>query len=86
MSAVLDPKPVKSAYRIQFDRERWMAAELKALTKVSAGEGLTTLEQRQTKIRELILDNGLADVVIGRPSGKTVTWRSSFRQTYGVDL
>lgn len=78
---------VKPSYRVQWDRENWMVRKLLDITGVRVGAtGLTTLEQRQDQIRELIARHNLTDKVIGRPSGKPVTWAMMFTQTFGVPL
>lgn len=83
MNAPTNPKP---DFRIQRDRENWMVEKLYELVKTNVRSGLTTLEQRREHIRKIILENGLADIVIGRPSGQPVTWSSYFERTYGVPL
>ena len=78
---------VKPPYRIQWDRENWMVRQLLDITGVHIGAiGLTTLEQRQEQIRTLIKRYGLADTVIGRPSGKPVTWRDMYLRAFGLPL
>ena len=67
----------------QFDREQWLAKKL-GLKDFDAG--LTTHKQRRERIRQEILERGLADAECFRKNRVAQDYRAAFCATYGVQL
>lgn len=64
--------------------EAWLAGKLGVDDLFT---GSTTREQRRERVREEILNRGLAQVVLGRgPDGNANTYSRAFERLYGAPL
>jgi len=68
-----------------FSDEIWMAGKLKQ-HGASIFDGLSTIEQRRERVRQLILANQLAGEKCGTREGKPVTFREAFEALYSEPL
>jgi hypothetical protein len=67
--------------------EIWLAAKIKAAgVKWGAFEGVTTTEQRKERVREAILQNGLAGKQCGKKDGQPQSFAAVFAWVYAEAL
>lgn len=78
---VTEPKPASNLGLISV--EVWLA---KRLGDRALFDGITTDDERRERIRQRILDSGIADEIAGNRGGRPETFRSLFRRLYEVEL
>jgi len=70
---------------LQFNREKWLAEKLDLPGDWDVG--ITTIADRAERMRQHILENRLADVVIHRSRTRgSLTAGACYRETYGQPL
>jgi hypothetical protein len=67
----------------QFNREQWLAQKL-GITDLYGGT--TTADERRERIRQTIIERGLAGAECFKKNGVAQDFRAAFCGTYGVQL
>lgn len=82
------PMPARSDPATFRGVENWCARELFRLVKVDIFDGLTDTLARKERIRQAVVEHGLADRPAGKANedGKPMTWRKLFERLYGERL
>jgi hypothetical protein len=85
--AELSSGPIASQFAA-FDRDLWLARRLgrNGVLVEDLFNGVTDAAERKRRLRQAILDRGVADIRCGSDKGRALTYRQAFERIYGEPL